>query len=425
MLYTAHRSYSLFTVHVIHKVYKAESDINHAAASMETEQRPHVLYRNELIRMGYGYPLRYPEPDSSASDEFMKKGVQPGDVGILNSTGGFSFLFNIFKAAGDPINQGRVPPGFEPLPPLATQYYPAAHGTVIKSQHAFCRDISAGVSTEALSRCVDGHNLDFYCLTYVDASIMGAAPIASFHFSTSRASAAVLCLPSSATKYDVRNKEKVKLYAEKHALGWYNYINDPDSLGEGAPGGSLYVVTGCDKAITWGNAVVGSAAGSSEFSLACTLGGVGGGSVSVANSWTISSGVAARLYPSPLATYPYPQGLENQCIFTRGYTISISKKLFSKSEWNVALQPIDDSLKDRIPSFDTKFAPLPQSDGRTGVWTRISSFFGSKTVPKDPVLDQRRILTETANQELLIAEVSELPTAENEVRFIFVIFGTY
>lgn len=111
--------------------------------------------------MGYGYPLRFPEPDSSASDEFMSKGVQPGDVGILNSAGGFSFLFNIFKAAGDPINQDRVPPGFEPLPSPTIQYYPAAHGTVIKSQLAFCREFSAGVSTEALSRCVDDHTLDF------------------------------------------------------------------------------------------------------------------------------------------------------------------------------------------------------------------------------------------------------------------------
>ncbi len=49
--------------------------------AMETEQHPHVLYRTKLICMGYGYPLRYPEPDSSASDEYMKKGVQPGDVG--------------------------------------------------------------------------------------------------------------------------------------------------------------------------------------------------------------------------------------------------------------------------------------------------------------------------------------------------------
>ncbi len=165
-------------------------------------------------------------------------------LGVLNSAGGFNFLFNIFKAAGDPINQGHVPPGFKPLPSLTTQHYPAVYGTVIKSQHAFSIEFSAGVSTEALSRCVDDHILNFYCLNHVDASIIGVVPSASFHFSTSGASAAVLCLPNSATKYDVRNKEKIRLYAEKHATSWYNYVNDPDSLGEGAPGGSLYVVTG-------------------------------------------------------------------------------------------------------------------------------------------------------------------------------------
>ncbi|PBK84489.1 hypothetical protein ARMGADRAFT_898152, partial [Armillaria gallica] len=73
------------------------------------------LYTKELIRKGYGYPFWYPEPESSVLGEFMTKGMHYGDVGILNSTGGFNFLFNIFKAAGDPINDGHAPPGFQPL----------------------------------------------------------------------------------------------------------------------------------------------------------------------------------------------------------------------------------------------------------------------------------------------------------------------
>lgn len=240
----------------------------------------------------------------------------------------------------------------------------------------------------------------------------------SFEVKTSEASTAILLLPNYSTRCETLNKE----YARRHGVSWYNYVNG--SLGRNAPNGSLYLITGCDKTATWGNAVVGRTDRSFTFALKCTLMTTVGGTVKVANSWINDSGVEDGLFPIPSTQYPYPTGLQNQCVFARGFIISLSETLFSKSRETV-LHPIDGSFKDRIPSFDTKNAPLPQSDGKTGVWTRVSSFFGFKKVPRDPDLDQRRILAESPDHESLVAEVSEFPTAESEVRFTFYIFGTY
>ncbi|KAK0430096.1 hypothetical protein EV421DRAFT_1691602, partial [Armillaria borealis] len=56
-----------------------------------------------------------PEPDSSRSTAYTEQGLHPGDVGILNNTGGFDHLFNIFRGADDPVKSGHVPPNFQPL----------------------------------------------------------------------------------------------------------------------------------------------------------------------------------------------------------------------------------------------------------------------------------------------------------------------
>ncbi len=267
---------------------------------------------------------------------------------------------------------------------------------------------------------MDNHTLDFILHIYLHDSIADAG--VSFNVSISEASAAILFLPNYSTKYEALNKTLLEDYARRHGVSWYNYVNG--SLGRKAPNGSLYVITGCDKTTTWGNAVVGRTDRSFTFSLKCTLMNTGGVTVKVANSWIDDSGIENGLFPIPSAQYPYPIGLQNQCIFARGFIISLSERLFSKS-WEAVPHPIDGTSKDRTPSFDTKDAPLPQSDGKTGIWTRVSSFFDSKTVPKDPDLDQGRIWTESADHEFLVAEVSEFPTAESEVRLMFVTFGMY
>ncbi len=116
------------------------------------EQRPHVLYITHLIRKGHGYPFWYPEPDSSRSAAYTERGVHPGDVGILNDIGGFNCLFNIFCDADDPVNNGNVPPDFQPLrlpnsEPLLVM--PGCYRDNISSVDVNYTEISAGMSADA------------------------------------------------------------------------------------------------------------------------------------------------------------------------------------------------------------------------------------------------------------------------------------
>lgn len=56
-----------------------------------------------------------PGPNMLLPMEYRRTGTRIGDIGIIYPSEGFNFLFNIFLEAGDPVNEGRIPDGFEPL----------------------------------------------------------------------------------------------------------------------------------------------------------------------------------------------------------------------------------------------------------------------------------------------------------------------
>ncbi len=80
-----------------------------------SDPRAHAIYTKLLLRRGHGYPLWIPESDDNLPDVYRNKGVSVGDLGILTDDGGFDFLFNVCAEADDPVNQGHVPPQFQPL----------------------------------------------------------------------------------------------------------------------------------------------------------------------------------------------------------------------------------------------------------------------------------------------------------------------
>jgi len=89
-------------------------------SNAETDIPPTVrtgydIYYYQLLAERRGSPIWIPGPDMNLPTEYRKEGTRIGDVGILYCSEGFGFLFNIFLPADHPINQGRVPPGFEPL----------------------------------------------------------------------------------------------------------------------------------------------------------------------------------------------------------------------------------------------------------------------------------------------------------------------
>ncbi|KAF8995329.1 hypothetical protein BDQ17DRAFT_1211610, partial [Cyathus striatus] len=62
------------------------------------------LYARLLWIKGRGFPLWYPSPEANLPAEYRKNGIRIGDVGIINSSGQFDFLFNICLAADHPVN---------------------------------------------------------------------------------------------------------------------------------------------------------------------------------------------------------------------------------------------------------------------------------------------------------------------------------
>ncbi|KAK0452852.1 uncharacterized protein EV420DRAFT_684100 [Desarmillaria tabescens] len=365
---------------------------------------PHVLYTRELIHKGHGYPFWYPEPDPIALDEVKERGIHPGDVGIINKHGGFDFLFSIFRNANGQV-VGNAPESFQPASvsdQRDVQVYPA-HGNVLKSEHVSCREVSVDASAQGLPSTVDAGM--------------------SFDVSTSDVSAAILCLPDYSVRYEAVNEAFFEDYARQYGVSWYNHVNG--TLHRKVQNGFLYLITGCDKTNTWGNAVVSRTDQSFTFSLRCTLANVGGVTVKVAKLWIDDAGVENGLFLIPSAHYPYPIGLQNQCVFARGFTILLSENLFRKS-WLAVTHSIEGSSRDRIPSFNSKASPLPPSDGKTGFSTYLSSFIGSKTVPNNSDSDQRRMMAESTDSHGSFAvEVSEFPPGGNWILNLSMVMNEY
>lgn len=68
---------------------------------------PADIYADQLVRLGYGYPLWEPEPTKHGE-------VLIGDVGYVLD-GAFYRLFNAMRGADDPVNAAGVPEEFEVL----------------------------------------------------------------------------------------------------------------------------------------------------------------------------------------------------------------------------------------------------------------------------------------------------------------------
>ncbi|KIK62478.1 hypothetical protein GYMLUDRAFT_116705, partial [Collybiopsis luxurians FD-317 M1] len=73
------------------------------------------IYAQLLLPRKRGYPLWDPKPDEYLPEEYRREGVRIGDVGFLNESGGFDYLFNACLPAEHPVNAGRVPYDFEQL----------------------------------------------------------------------------------------------------------------------------------------------------------------------------------------------------------------------------------------------------------------------------------------------------------------------
>jgi hypothetical protein len=73
------------------------------------------IYERHLLLKKKGFPLWIPEPNRTLPMPYRRDGVSIGDVGIITTSGAFSFLFNICLPHDDPINPSVLPDGFVPI----------------------------------------------------------------------------------------------------------------------------------------------------------------------------------------------------------------------------------------------------------------------------------------------------------------------
>ncbi|KAF8917141.1 hypothetical protein CPB85DRAFT_1166399, partial [Mucidula mucida] len=172
----------------------------------------------------HGYPLWIPDPDEILPQSYCKDGISIGDVGLLTQDEGFDFLFNVHTSANNAVNSGAGVPWDDLL--LATLNDP---NPIRKT--SFMHKEKSSITSANL---------------YSSAS-------------------AVLMLPGGAHRYKAKNISVYENYASKDGLAWYQYANV--TLGQGAPNGLLYRVTGCNKCRSWEMAAVSQPDETQEVSL--------------------------------------------------------------------------------------------------------------------------------------------------------------
>jgi hypothetical protein len=156
-------------------------------------------------------------------------------------------------------------------------------------------------------------------------------------------------LPDGAHRSDAPEKRVFWNQAMKHGVSWYEYANV--TRGRMAENGSLYLVTGTDKTTSWNITAFSNANGGEEVSVKLTAAQVVSGNLSGSHHWEINSpaivrtgsssqhdvshdqnsaGISsvARAVFSALDFVPPPHRPANQCVFTRGYCISLRDGVF-------------------------------------------------------------------------------------------------
>ncbi|KAF7307777.1 hypothetical protein MKEN_01137800 [Mycena kentingensis (nom. inval.)] len=216
----------------------AGSEPQAGADGVEPRIQPDSLfYSAQLLRQGRGFPLYEPSPQQNLPAGYRDNGVSIGDVGRVTPDGIFDFLFNIYRAANDPIHVRGVPENFQPLERAADEAVVYGGGDPFE---LFVLDNPPGDYVSTAS--VEEH-----------AALSEATfPGANFVFRCRGATGAVLALPHGSQTQRHLNMDVLRAYAAKHAYSWYKFANGP--RGRGLRNGSLCLVYGAEKAPSWGMA---------------------------------------------------------------------------------------------------------------------------------------------------------------------------
>ncbi|TFK19371.1 hypothetical protein FA15DRAFT_601623 [Coprinopsis marcescibilis] len=246
-----------------------------------------TVYERQLLQKRHGFPLWIPQPNGHLPKSYVDKGVSVGDVGIITPEGAFDYLFNICLPAEHPNNAGLLPEGFVPL----------------LTQH---KDISE----------FPEHTSDSYLSSPSFQKLSGLL------FQGTGSEGALLTMPQGALHEDIRNLTKFREYAALHAHSWYKFANGV--CGREIENGELHLVTGCDKASSWGIATFSGDQTMAEepVQLEFVAEDTPNGCVCF---WQHSGNVDVKACPSPFDHSAQQGHMRNQCTFIRSHTISLSE----------------------------------------------------------------------------------------------------
>ncbi|KJA19859.1 hypothetical protein HYPSUDRAFT_143195, partial [Hypholoma sublateritium FD-334 SS-4] len=192
-----------------------------------TPDNSNKIYERHLALKQRGFPLWIPEPNRRLPMTYRRRGIHIGDVGIITPSGGFSFLFNICRPPGDPINPSTLPEDFSPI-------YPPLEPTDIREFSEF------KPGSFLASGTIEKINND--------------PPFPGLSFQTSANEGTILTVPEGAVALDLENVPRFRAYAAANVENWYRYVNGP--RGREAKNGEVRLVIGCDKTTSWGMASV-------------------------------------------------------------------------------------------------------------------------------------------------------------------------
>ncbi|KAF9485682.1 hypothetical protein BDN70DRAFT_538166 [Pholiota conissans] len=215
---------------------KRDHDVSAAAISVAQTETDVIytgpgnkIYEKHFRPLQRGFPLWIPGPDRCLPLAYRRNGVSIGDVGTITPGGAFSFMFNIFLPAAHPINPPELPVGFEPLD--------LPHGgTVDTFQYS-----EFGPGTFLASPTVE--------------KVRSSDPLfRGMTFKTYSAEGAILTFPDGAVTHNALNILSIRTYTQAYLASWYRFANGLH--GRKLKNGGLHVVTGCDKATSWGMAAI-------------------------------------------------------------------------------------------------------------------------------------------------------------------------
>ncbi|KAJ7614116.1 hypothetical protein FB45DRAFT_938019 [Roridomyces roridus] len=289
-------------------------------------------YCSQLLRCGRGFPLYLPGPGGNFPPEYQRHGVSIGDVGSVTPRGGFDFLFNIYLPVDDPVNVIGTPENFCPLTPRYVS------GDITPVEYSAEDYVSTRSSLVKLD--TGPQPIDF-------------AAMESFVFDCCGPQGAVLTIPLGSHVEELVNVANMKRYARENAESWYQYANG--ARGRQLTNGSLYLVTGWEKALIWGRASFQDLSAQSTFRLAFepTPTARPGPSMddhyNYGYRWTAAGPARTKSYGSLPQTAPL-----NQTVFIHGYSISLGSSIWGKFFKDVQISQIVDSRlgrhnKDWVP----------------------------------------------------------------------------